>query len=613
MPPLRRSLRRARTARVLALLLPLAVAAGLLVPASASAVTDGAISGTVIEKTGKKGIAGLYLCVGEVEGPEEKCVATESSGAYKVNELPPGSYHVNFSDENCTGSECIYLDFLTQYYDDKSNYEEAGTVAVSSGKTFTGVNAEMVTGGTLEGQVKPEVEGIDACAESTNGEYFERCVYTDEEGFYVIPGLPAGSYVISFTGGSQCPKDDCRLLNYVTEYYGNTTNYEAASPVTVGLGEEKHDGETQIHGGATVEGRVTAATGGAPVHDDEVCPEVAGSASYADCASTNSNGEYQLVGLEGEYAIEFSAVGTTLAGQFYEGAESYPAAKRVDATPPTVVKGVNAALLTSGEISGTVTVSPSGAPIEGVEVCARNEGGYLSQCAHTNAAGEYTIKGIAGTYRVEFYGTEACTPSCKSIPYVDEWWHGEYDEALGDRVTVPAGGKVTGISARLPKTVKEGEEETTARKHAEQVKAEEEAARRHAEEVKAAEEAGRKAGEAAEHKRAEEAKAAEAAARRHAEEAAQIAALQASVKLVKVKVTSGGLLVTVKLSTPETLTLSGPGLKRVRVHLSSGKHQVGLRFTPSGRSARAHRKRLKLTVVVQAGAVMAQVSKEIRL
>jgi hypothetical protein len=571
----------------------LVAVAAMALPASAGAIADAHVTGKVTALKGGAAIEGIEVCV---YGTSEECASTNAKGEYDI-EVPEGSYHVAFYNEDCLVGECQALDYLTQYYKGKSREDEAETLVLKGGETRSGIDAAMAKGAEIEGRVTAaaggaEVKDDEVCAFSYEDEYVYRCDYTEEEGYYSIVGIPTGKYYVFFNGGDH--------LNLIPQYYDEKRSYEEAEQVEAVVETQKSGIDAKLREGAKIEGVVTAAAGGAPVSDSEVCPDDLNDAAQAECADTNSEGKYTLEGLEGEYGISFDGNGSTLAPELYENATKVSNEKIVKAVPPAVTKGVDGSLPTAGEITGVVTAAPSGSPVDGVEVCARSETDF-SECAYTKTSGEYTIKGVAGAYSVEFYGYESCTPNCSSLPYKDQYYNGIYNYEGAEPVTVAPGATVTGIDARLAESIRQGEAETLARKIAEavgKVRAEyeqKEIEQKHAQEAKAAEEAARAA--------------AEAAAKRKAEEKAAIS----SVKIVSLSSTAKTVLVTIKVAGADTVTVSGTGVEKAVAHVSAGTHTIKLRLTASGLSARKHHRKIKLAISVKVGTFVVALSRELTL
>jgi hypothetical protein len=145
----------------------------------------------------------------------------------------------------------------------------------------------------------------------------------------------------------------------------------------------------------------------------------------------------------------------------------------------------------------------------------------------------------------------------------------------------------------------------------------EEARRRHDEAVvakKKAEEA------AAAEKQAEEA----AAVKKHQEEEAALKELEAAVKTLqaearasvrvqKFKVTARNLLVTIKMSEPGAVTITGPGLKKTFKTLIAGTHQVTVALTKTGKAERKEREKIKLSVSLKVDSKTVSTSQKVKL
>jgi hypothetical protein len=124
-------------------------------------------------------------------------------------------------------------------------------------------------------------------------------------------------------------------------------------------------------------------------------------------AQTEANGDYKVSGLApGTYIVEFGPpIESTFAPQYYNGASSSSEATAVTIlTEGEEKSGINATLREGGTISGKVE-GPHGEPLQGVAVGALGE---FSGFATTNAAGEYTVTGLAkGSYKIEFLPAES--------------------------------------------------------------------------------------------------------------------------------------------------------------------------------------------------------------
>jgi hypothetical protein len=206
------------------------IVCGLLAaPAMASAPEVGSIEGKVTDASTHAAIGKVEVCALESKVYEMvKCVETEANGEYTLSELPVGKYKVEFFTEE--------LDYITQYYNAKPNFETADEVPVTSKEPTTGVDAEMHMGGLIKGEVTDAsthsgIGGVVICAIASGGgkSEYERCVLSVSSGEYTLPGLPAGEYKIEFTTELTESGED----PYLTQYYNGKSTLGQAETVTV--------------------------------------------------------------------------------------------------------------------------------------------------------------------------------------------------------------------------------------------------------------------------------------------------------------------------------------------------------------------------------------------
>ena len=143
--------------------------------------TGGQITGQVTSASTKAVLTGIQVCILETE----TCAKTNASGEYTISTLPTGSYKVGFFAPEGSG-----LNYLTQFYDDKSSFSEAEAVTVQAGKTKTGINAAMVAGGdfTWSGEGAPE-EGGGKWSNTTNWASHSAPATSSSIGRLTLPNL----------------------------------------------------------------------------------------------------------------------------------------------------------------------------------------------------------------------------------------------------------------------------------------------------------------------------------------------------------------------------------------------------------------------------------------
>jgi hypothetical protein len=289
----------------------------------------GRIAGTVSVPGGglDYSIGAVDVCASTLTGEFSGCGKPEVfSGEYAIEGLASGEYTVGFFSSG--------LNFLPQYYDGKASLAEAEPVSVTVGQTTPEVNAKLDSAGQITGQVtnaatKAPIEGIQVCVEPSE---WSNCEWTNANGEYTISGLASGEYELGFSPNG---------LDYF---------FERKTGIVVTAGQVTSGVDEALTEGGRITGTVTDASTSKPVEDIEACArEVGGDGSQ--CGTTNANGEYTILRLNGAYAVEFrSRTGGYLA-QFYGGEPPFEygrfvlsPAQQVSVTAPGTVSGIDAAL-----------------------------------------------------------------------------------------------------------------------------------------------------------------------------------------------------------------------------------------------------------------------------
>ncbi len=302
----------------------------------------------------------------------------------------------------------------------------------------------QISGSVTGAPSKAALEGIEVCASTTSEELFGECATTNSTGEYTIIGLVAGEYTVEFSLPAESG------LNYLSQYYDGESSASEAQAVPVAAGGVVPGIDAELQPAGQITGEVTGAPSNAPLEGIEVCASTTSKEFFERCATTNSKGEYTIIGLAaGEYTVEFSLPAESepnYLSQYYDGESSASEAQAVPVAAGGVVPGIDAELQPAGQITGKVTGAPSKAALEGIEVCATttSEEGF-QRCAMTDATGEYTIIGlVAGEYTVEF-----SLPSKSGLNYLDQYYDGMSSLSEAQAVPIAAGGVVPGIDAEL--------------------------------------------------------------------------------------------------------------------------------------------------------------------
>jgi hypothetical protein len=376
-----------------------------LVPVSTGYVTTGIdveipagqISGTVTGAAGHTALDGIEVCARlRSVPPGIGCALTNAAGEYTIANLSAGSYEVQFAARAHAGN------YVTQYYRGVPARSEATEVAVAAGSTTAGIDAELQTGGEISGTVTSAsahtpLEGTVVCAESTAGIESGPCTSTDNAGEYTLVGLGTSSYYIGFSTNWEGASSD-----YLGDYFSDKTSRGEATPVAVTAGSVTSGIDAQLQLGGQLTGTVTSAATGAGVEKIVVCADDTTGLS-SRCANTDVDGQYTISGVQGNSVrVKFTRYpeGGNYLSQLYSGQLLFSTANLVPVAAGSVTAGIDAQLLTGGEIVGQVTNS-AGAGIGGITVCAQSTGAFSeafsnqiwgseTECAVTAGAGGST-------------------------------------------------------------------------------------------------------------------------------------------------------------------------------------------------------------------------------
>lgn len=315
----------------------------------------------------------------------------------------------------------------------------APAVASAAGEGAISGEVTLAAGGA------PAVEA-EVCAEGEEGpeEFTLACVLTEADGSYEIDGLAPAGYVVSFEAG-----ESGHYL--VRQFWHGVGRYEEATRVQVTAGATASGIDAAMAEGGAIAGRVTAAVGGAPLAEVEVCSWSEPGGSFDRCTETAGDGTYELVGIApGLHEVEFFPYTGAYEPQFRHG---------VSVAVGVRTESVNAALAaepsSNGQIRGHVYAAATHAALKGVPVCAIDESGRSRGCARTGPAGGYGFAAVpTGRWRIafspdpgEFEQFEPGEITADAWP--TQFWNGKPTLAQADAIVVAPGGVVEGIDGLL--------------------------------------------------------------------------------------------------------------------------------------------------------------------
>jgi Carboxypeptidase regulatory-like domain len=165
--------------------------------------------------------------------------ATHPDGTYRVSGLAAGQYQVNFADPNCFFSPND--DLAPQWFNDRHTQATANDVTVTAGATTGGINATLVTNGSISGSVTDQAHApvggecvmaipIGAAPDPLLEVRQPREIaVSGPNGSYSLLGVAPGRYKVEFSSG-------CGGASFKTQWWKNAGSAAAATVITVGAG-----------------------------------------------------------------------------------------------------------------------------------------------------------------------------------------------------------------------------------------------------------------------------------------------------------------------------------------------------------------------------------------
>ena len=329
------------------------------------------------------------------DGESVSSVQLNSDGTYALRGVPAGSYKLRFAGYSNAG-------VLARWYTNATSLATATPVTVTDGQTLTAINAALVKGGAISGQITAPAGTRLTASEivaTKTGTIDDSSVHgwVNTDGTYSIVGLETGTYKLRFLGGQSGAED---------LWYGGTTAATANS-VAVTAGQTVAGANMTVVKGATISGNVSGASG-QPGYLLSVL-DSAGKLvknSYSDEA-----GNYSVVGLAaGSYRVAFnrSSGFTQDEAQYYQNQPESAGAGQAQSIPVTsgqTVPNINASLTAGGSVTGTV-LDKAGKPVANAQIQAYTpDGSLVTRSAGTSATGKYTLNGLtSGSYIIKVHG-----------------------------------------------------------------------------------------------------------------------------------------------------------------------------------------------------------------
>jgi hypothetical protein len=363
--------------------------------------SGGLITGTVVEAITNVPLSGISISLYDQNNGFIAGAGTDASGRYSSGSgLPAGNYYARTS--NTQG----YINRIHNNTNCLNCPPNSGTpIAVTTGNTTSGIDFTLTRGGRISGTITDatttlpitgaSVGIIDGNRTSVTG------ATTDNAGNFISSaGLPTGTY---FVRASAMDQGYAPLVYSNLQCLGCDPLRSTGVNVTSGSTSSGINFALPVGGG--ISGRVTATEGGAGLGDVELSL-FTGQGVHIGTGRTNADGSF---GGSGAPAGTYLLRTRNLRGYVDEAYDNKPcapcpmnatAATPITVTARTITTGINFILDTGGLVTGIVTDSTTGAPLEGVTVSFYQSGVFKGRSNKTNENGFYSISLPVGTYTV---------------------------------------------------------------------------------------------------------------------------------------------------------------------------------------------------------------------
>ncbi|KPL71305.1 hypothetical protein ADM99_11425 [Leptolinea tardivitalis] len=404
----------------------------------------GHISGRVTTASNGNPISGANVCFETYDnGTFGGCVNTDNTGNYTSDILSASDYRVKIYSSG----------WGWQFYDHTTNWGNAARVSVSDGNTTNNIDFALVNGGTISGTVfaangTTRLPNVVVVAETPDG---GSGVCTDSQGNYSFDRyIPTGTDIRIRAGvidwGNFC--GDNTQKTYAQQFWKYADTFDSATVIRLDGSTPANNINFKLKQGGVIKGHVFDKNTSANLANIKVA--LTTDNRFIDTC-TDSNGNYQFTGVEGNTAWRVVAVpdGNYCNGfippysrLYWNNSASWGSATTLTITTQKMLyENINFGLSSGGLISGKVTSLASGDPLPDTSVCIDN---YDTQewvyCATTDKAGNYISPRLAsGDYRVYIYK--------------DNYGFQFYNQTLiwdnATRVTVVNGSTTEGINFEL--------------------------------------------------------------------------------------------------------------------------------------------------------------------
>ena len=395
----------------------------------------GSITGQVTNEQGDW-LQDIAISIVDGDGTTIRNAWTDELGIYEATGLAAGNFKVRFLDE----MQGLYAQ---EWYNDKADFTAADNVTVAISQLTSGIDAQLVEGGAIEGRVTGTGNaGLSGVLVKIYDQAHNpvRESFTQQGGDYSITGLATGAYRVEFF-----PAEDGQGF-YAGEWYNDKAGFTTADNVMVTNRQTTSGIDAQLAEAGKITGRVTGPENQGLLQItvqvyDQTETLVRETTTLGE--ETEEDGDYIIAGLEtGKYKVRFfDNYERRYIEEWYNDKTNFTAADNITVTIGQITSGIDGQLTEAGKITGRVTGAGGTDGLGGVQISVYDAGSNLIATSSTAADGAYTVFGLpTGVYTVFF---------SEPVTNTNQWYNNKSSSGAADPVSVTIGQTTAGIDAQL--------------------------------------------------------------------------------------------------------------------------------------------------------------------